>query len=93
MKSLQEMEQNKVKRTILIEAAAIASILKEMKKGDELGTYVTYREGQYDELLLLLNLLYDIPQEKVRDVIDRATTQGLGRINYSLIFFEMGLDK
>lgn len=91
MNELKEQEVNRVKRTILVEAATIASILKEMKKGDELGTYVTYREGQYDELVLLLNLLYDIPQNKARDVIDRATTQGLGRIDYGLILFEMGI--
>lgn len=84
-------EDVRVKRTLLVEAATIASILKEMKKGDELMTYVNYREGQYDELVLLLNLLYDIPQKKVRDVIDRATVQGLGRIDYALIFFEMGI--
>lgn len=91
MNELKEQEVNRVKRMILVEAAAIASIVKELKKGDELVTYINYREGQYDELVLLLNLIYDVPQDKTRDVIDRATTQGLGRIDYNLIFFEMGI--
>lgn len=92
MNDLKNEEIKRVKKIILTDAAVIFSTLRALKENGIKTDETTAKQAKFDELVLLLDLLYDVNQERVKDVIRRATTQGLGRIDYRLIQFEMGIE-
>lgn len=95
MKKYEELKNEEIKRVkkiILTDAAVIYSTLRALKENGISTDEVAAKQAKFDELILLLDLLYDVNQERVKDVIRRATTHGLGCIDYRLIQFEMGIE-
>ena len=80
-------EQDKVKRTIVVEASIILAMIQEL---EEMGGDVPYRKGQYNELLTLLDLLYDMSPERTDRVLKKSI-QGIKSIDYKRIFEDLGM--
>lgn len=78
-------EQDKVKKTIVVEASVILAMIQELEALDGVGGNLPYRKGQYNELLTLLDLLYDMNPTRV-DRILKKSIQGIQCIDYKAIF-------
>lgn len=91
MNGLKEQEVNRVKRALLSDAALLRSLILHLEReGDALNDIMSYRKGAYNQTCSLLYVLYDVDSNKLEDLMSRAV-KGLGKIDYDLIFFEMGI--